>query len=130
MTKSVDQARFAHENEQTMLRRWIRITSCIDHENEQAMLRLGEGQNSDSDPSGLSDTPPLPRDNSEYLAEFDRQQREAVPAVPTMYKNQAALVIDKQPSPLDPGKFAVRPEGASLRSRPYFFCGCGWRTVR
>ena len=69
-----DQARIAHENEQTMLRRWIPITrdsreqARIDHENEQAMLRWGEGQNSDSDPSGLSDTPPLPRDNSEYLA--------------------------------------------------------------
>ncbi len=38
-----------------------------------------------------------------------------------MYKNQDALVIDKEPSPLDPGKFEVRPEGASLHGRHYFF---------
>jgi hypothetical protein len=113
-----DQARIDHENEQTMLRRWIRITSCIDHENEQAMLRLGEGQNSDSDPSGLSDTPPLPRDNSEYLAEFDRQQRALAAEVPVMYKT--VLVIDKHPSSLNSGKFAVRPAGAPFTSHPFF----------
>ena len=112
-----EQARLDLENEQTMLRRWVELMCDVDPALEHAILR-GEAQRSDSDLSGLTDTPPLTSDNSDHHAEFERQQRELAAEIPVLYLRP--LAIDKRPSSSKSGKFAVRPAGAPVTSHPFF----------